>query len=164
MAIIWGLTTPPAAATYAGAAGDIFVSLGTEAQFRFQLTPSRVWTQIVPSAGVRTTLSDTRADVVPGGGKLNDRLAKSDDTSWALGWANAAEGVVAQIEQTTPAKVWDVTHNLGARFVHVLVISPGQADPTAEQTIEEPDIEFNGAMTCRLTFLEDVAGTVVVRR
>lgn len=163
MAIIWGAATPPPAATYGGAAGDIFVSL-TNVQFRFQLTPSRVWTQIVPSAGVRTTLSDTRADVVPDGGQLNDRLAKSDDTSWALGWANAAEGVMMTWQQTTPQREWSITHNLGSRWVGVTVISPGATNLLADQITILPDIEYSGDMLCRLIFAKPMVGTAIVRR
>lgn len=162
MAIIWGLAPPPAA-TYSGAAGDIFVS-ATNVQFRFQLTPTRVWTQIVPSAGVRTTISDTRADVVPPGGQLNDRLAKSDDTSWALGWANAADGVVMEWQQATPQPVWDITHDLSSRFVGVTVISPGATNPTAAQTTVIPDVDYSSQMNCRLIFAKPMVGTAIIRR
>lgn len=163
MAIIYGGPTPPAAATYAGAAGDIFVS-SADVQFRFQLTPTRLWTQIVPSAAARTTISDTRADVVPPGGQLNDRLAKTDDTSWALGWANAAEGVMMTWQQTTPARIWSVTHNLGSRFVGVTVISPGATNLLVPQITIIPDIEYSGAMNCELLFAKPMVGTAIIRR
>lgn len=166
MTIIWGPLFPPAAATYGGSTGDIWVSLANNQQQRFNAGPPPAWTPIVPP--------DTRGDVVPPAGVLNDRLAKlgaNPANSWSLGWANAADGVVAQFESTDPGVIadgdatqWILTHNLGFQFIDVSVISPGNRNPGAPQTVEVPIIDFESQMRCRLRFAEPVAGTAIVRR
>jgi len=169
MSIIYGPLNPPAAATYSGNDGDIFVrNSGVNPQWRFSTQPAPVWTPIVPPAPgtPRTVASDTRADVVPRAGVPNDRLAKLGIASraWEVGWVNAASGVVAAAVDHPSATVWDITHDLGVRWVDVTVVSPGNADPTAEQKIIFPKIDYISEMACRLTFAESVAGTAVARR
>jgi len=169
MTVLYGNLNPPAAGGYAGADGDIFVrTSGVNPQWRFSSTPSPVWTPIVPPAAgqPRTTTSDTRGDVLPRGGDLNDRLAKigAPARAWDVAWANAASGVVSAAIDHPASPVWIITHELTSRFVNVTVISPGSSDPDAEQTIHFPQVDYIALQACRLTFAEPVAGTAIVRR
>lgn len=154
--VIWGFGTPPAAATYAGETGDIFVNSITLAWHRFALSP-RAWTAIVPP-------NFTLFDNLLSGGQLNDRVAKVGGNPFALGFANAADGVVRQLEHPTASRTWDLTHQLGSRFVNVSVITPGALDPDATQTILMPDIEYVSVMRCILHFTTPKTGTAIVRR
>lgn len=176
--IFWGNNNPTAAQTNNAAVGDIFISLGATAGFpdqrRRNTTPwggnwAACWDVIVPP--------DTRGDVAPEGGQLNDRLALiGGGRLWEMGWANAAEGVVGppaannpggvegRFDQTIPSAAWQITHNLSSQWVDVTVISPGATDPTAPQTILVPEVEYVSTMICRLEFVDDVVGTAIIRR
>jgi len=168
--VFWGGANPTGAINSQAVDGDIFVSTGDLSQRR---RVGAGWVFIVPpEAGQpRNTTSDTRADVVPAGGIVNDRLALiTPGNPWQTGWANAAAGVVGppaefsptgtegRHEQTTADQTWDVNHNLSAQFVNVTVIGDDN------ETIIMPRIEYVNAMLCRLHFAEPVAGTAIVRR
>src|SRR5215471_15973078 len=144
--------------------GDIFVNTNDFSQRR---RAGGAWIFIVPPEppALRTTTSDTRADVIPwsatNNGQVNDRLAVVEPGGpWELGWRNAAAGVVGppattsptgtegRHEQTTPAQSWLVDHTLSAQFVNVTVIADDN------ETILVPRVEYNTPMTCTLHFAE----------
>src|SRR5262245_5574818 len=112
---IWGLNPNPA---YTGAVGDIFIRTTTNEQLRWD---GAAWQPLVPP--------ETRGDVVPPGGILNDRLGKNHSRPFDLKWMNAAEGITMVHDQTTPAAQWIIAHMLSARFVDVTVLRPGNASP-----------------------------------
>jgi hypothetical protein len=183
MPTIYGNLNPPAAASYVGSSqlggthtgadGDIFVrTSGVNPQWRFSANPTPVWTPIVPPAAgtARTVASDTRADTVPRAGLANQRLAKTAQPGgvlgtapWALGWANAADGVATiPLDPTQPPHVitgnsWMLRHDLNQRWVDVTVLQP-------DGTTVIPEINYVDDNHVRLTFLEPVTGTAIVRR
>jgi len=175
----WGPTNPTAMTNSQAVDGDIFVSTNTLTQRRRVASAPNVdgstagWVWIVPPGPSQTRLtpSDTRADVVPSGGLVNDRLALIDPGNpWQTGWANAAAGVVGppatasptgvegRHEEPTPVNPWTVNHNLSALFVNVTVIGDDN------ETLIMPRVEYSTPMTCILHFAEPVAGTAIVRR
>jgi hypothetical protein len=173
--IFYGPVNPTGAQTSAAVDGDIFIGVSTLIQRR---KTGATWTIIVPSAGVRTTPSDTRGDTVPWvagdpdrEGQINDRLAVIGSARpWEIGWRNAAAGVVGPPasasptgtegahEQTTASDTWTVNHELSADIVNVTVIADDG------ESILIPRVEYAGPMTCILHFAEPVTGTAIVRR
>jgi hypothetical protein len=66
-------------------------------------------------------------------------------------------------EDFLSATTWTVTHDLGRRFVDVVVLSPGNSSPTAAQTRIYPEVAFTSVNACTLTFRIATAGTAIVR-
>jgi hypothetical protein len=175
MNIFYAPVNPTGAQTAAAVDGDIFIGTDTLIQRR---KTGATWTIIVPSGGVRTTLSDTRGDVVPWvkgdpnlEGQINDRLAViGSGRPWELGWRNAAAGVVGPPagasptgtegahEQTTASDTWTINHELSASYVNVTVIGDDG------ETLLIPRVEYAGPMVCVLHFEEPVTGTAIIRR
>lgn len=172
MATFYGALNPTQAQTDAAVVGDIFVrTSGVNPQFRRNST---AWTGTWTASWDAIVPPDTRADVVPRAGSVNQRLAKNSGTAWDMAWVNAAAGIVGppnanaalagRFEQTTPAPMWEIEHQLGARWVDVTVISPGHTDPAGAQSLIIPDVEYTSDMICRLHFRKPMLGTAIVRR
>jgi len=150
MAVSWGLVAPPVAA---GNPGDVFIHTPTNDQFRWDGT-ANAWVPLQPG--------ETRGDTLPIAGGINLHLAKGANRSWDNKWVNASEGLV--FTENYSGQTWEVVHRLGARFVDVTVIAPGNHNAAAPQTIIVPEILFDSTLRTVLTFAAPVAGTAIVRR
>lgn len=89
-------------------------------------------------------------------GVAEQHLAKASNAPYDTKWVVPAEGIVHLHQQQTPARVWDVSHDLRSRWVTVTCIN------SAGDTTMDPDIDYASENSCQLTFAEDVTGYAVV--
>lgn len=96
------------------------------------------------------------AGIVPFGGLAEQHLAKATDNPFDLRWVAPAEGIAYLHQQQTPARVWNVSHDLRSQYVAVTCIN------LAGDTTMIPDIRYLNPLSCTLTFAEDTSGYAVV--
>lgn len=169
--IFWGNPAPPATypnATYPapdyGNSGDIYIRNTTKEQFRWN---GSAWDSLSPD--------ETRGDVVYdeavgalGAGQVNDRVSKIANRPYAVGWRNAADGVVFTANKAVgdAEDEWTINHQLSNRLIDVTVFTPGNEDITQniERTVIFPEVIIVNPNQCRLKFVEPVSGTALIRR
>lgn len=150
MAIHYATARPP---PFQVQVGDVYVNRNTGVQ---ELYTATGWVAIT-----------ARADVLPPAGASEQHLARGvANNPFASVWVVPSDGMVFQYERPTASasNEWEVTHELRSRWVDVTVVSPGNNDPTAEQTKLIPRIVYSNEQRCVLHFARPVSGTALIRR